>query len=173
MKWYTSSWERPSNSSARVLVPPSVSKRYSFWTGTHGSSRRLRVSSSPRRVSSFSSFSSASRSACHSSCVAILCSLINVSPPVWVGGEYIVCKIANDRRSPWRTVVFVVAAEPGHGLIAFVAALRSAVEDRVVAYEELRTAGVGGVAVVDGVALARERADAVSFGQIAVDVRTA
>src|SRR5437764_805099 len=70
-------------------------------------------------------------------------------------------------------LVFVVAAEPAHGLIAFVAALGHAVEDRIVAHQKLRPAGVGGVAVVDGVALARERADAVSLGEITVDVRTA
>src|SRR5258708_4602109 len=70
-----------------------------------------------------------------------------------------------------RGVVFVVAAQPAHGLIAFVAALGDAVEDRVVAHQELGAAGVAGVAVVDGAALARERADAVALGEIAVEVR--
>src|SRR6202011_2538658 len=70
---------------------------YSFSTGTQGSSRRFPASSSPRRVSSFSSFSNSSRSACHSSCVPILCSVINVLPPVWVhGAVYIISKMAND-----------------------------------------------------------------------------
>src|SRR5205807_997463 len=46
-------------------------------TGTQGSSRLFLASSSPRPVSSFSSFSSSSRSACHSSCVPILCSVIS------------------------------------------------------------------------------------------------
>jgi DNA-binding transcriptional MerR regulator len=68
-------------------------------------------------------------------------------------------------------VVFVVPTQPAHGLIAFAAALRSPVKDRVVAHQELRTAGVAGVAVVDGAAPARERADAVSLGEIAIDVR--
>src|SRR3979411_658015 len=72
-----SSCERPSKSSARDLVPSAVSKLYSFSTGTHGSSRRLRASWSLRRVSSFSSLSRASRSACHSSWVPILCSVID------------------------------------------------------------------------------------------------
>ena len=59
--------------------------------------RLLLVSSSPRRVSSFSSFSSSSRSACHSSCVPILCSVVNVSPPVCVRGPpYTVSTMAND-----------------------------------------------------------------------------
>src|SRR5688572_21883112 len=46
---------RPSKSTASVFLPSSVPKRYSFSTGTHGSSRRRRASSSLRRVSSFSS----------------------------------------------------------------------------------------------------------------------
>src|SRR6266511_471487 len=71
-----SSCERPSKSSGRVLVPPSVSKVYSFSTGTQGSSLRCCASSSLRWVSSFSRSSSASRAACHSSRVPILCSLI-------------------------------------------------------------------------------------------------
>src|ERR671939_784316 len=76
MKWYTSSCERPSKRSARDLVPFSVSKLYSFSTGTQGSCRRRSASSSLRRVSSFSFASSSSRAACHSSCVPILCSVI-------------------------------------------------------------------------------------------------
>src|SRR5215211_7181348 len=67
-----SSWERPSKRSSRVLVPPSVSKLYSFSTGTQGSSLRFFASSSLRRVSSFSSASSSSRAACHSSRVPTL-----------------------------------------------------------------------------------------------------
>src|SRR6266536_1331424 len=81
MKWYIRSCEHPSKSSARELVPSAVSKLYSFSTGTQGSSRRLRASSSLRRVSSFSSLSSASRSACHSSWVPILCPVIDAPPP--------------------------------------------------------------------------------------------
>src|SRR5215212_8621103 len=61
-----SSCERPSKSSARDLVPSSVSKVYSSSTGTQGSSLRFLASSSLRRVSSFSSASSSSRAACHS-----------------------------------------------------------------------------------------------------------
>src|SRR5215472_18895305 len=67
-------------------------------------------------------------------------------------------------------VVFVVAAQPAHGLIAFVAALGRAVKDRVVAHQELGAAGVAGVAAVEGAALARERAEPVSLGEIALEV---
>src|SRR5215218_2709691 len=76
MKWWTRSWERPPKSSASVLVPSSVSKLYSFSIGTQGSSSRSRASSSLRRVSSFSRSTSASRAACHSSRVPVLCSVI-------------------------------------------------------------------------------------------------
>src|SRR5262249_20364827 len=66
--------------------------------------------------------------------------------------------------------VLVVAAHPAHGLVAFVAALGRAVKDRVVAHQELGAAGVAGVAVVEGAALARERAEPVSLGEIALEV---
>src|SRR5215204_2975695 len=72
------SWEQPSNSSASVRVPSSVSKRYSFSSGTQGSSRRWRASSSPIRVCSFSRWSSSWRAACHSSRLPILCSVIRI-----------------------------------------------------------------------------------------------
>jgi hypothetical protein len=58
--------------------------------------------------------------------------------------------------------VLVVAAYPH--LIALVAALRHPVEDRVVAHQKLGAASVAGVAAVNAVAVARERADAVSLG---------
>ena len=74
-----SSCERPSKSSASDFVPASVSKLYSFSTGTQGSSRRFRASSSLRRVSSFSSASSSSRAACHSSWVPTLWFVITAS----------------------------------------------------------------------------------------------
>src|SRR5262249_21916584 len=76
MRGETSSLERPSKSSASVRVPSSVSNRYSFSTGTHGSSRRCRASSSPIRVCSFSRSSSSSRADCHSSRLPSLCSVI-------------------------------------------------------------------------------------------------
>jgi hypothetical protein len=60
-------------------------------------------------------------------------------------------------------VVLVVAAKP-HNAVVFIAALRSAVKNRVVAHQKLRTAGIAGVAAVDGVALAREGAEAVPLG---------
>src|SRR5262249_54924011 len=76
MKWYTSNCERPPNSSARDLVPSSVSKLYSFSIGTHGSSCRIRASSSPRRVHSFSASSSSSRAESHSLRVPVVWSVI-------------------------------------------------------------------------------------------------
>src|SRR5215207_6741912 len=79
-----SSCERPSKSSGSDLVPSSVSKLYSFSTGTQGRSRRFFVSSSLRRVISFSSASSLSRSACHSSWVPTACSVI-AQPPYLTG----------------------------------------------------------------------------------------
>src|SRR5256714_12512627 len=69
--------------------------------------------------------------------------------------------------------VFVVAVKLMHGLVAFISALGRAVEDRVVAHQELRAAGVARVAVVDGLALAGERAEAVSLREIALEVRPA
>src|SRR5262249_3559632 len=97
MKWYTSSCERPSKSSARVLVPSSVSKRYSVSIGTQGSSRRLPASSSPARPYSFSAWTSSRLAVSHSSRVPVRCSVIrhpfhsSRSPY-----PYIVSKMAND-----------------------------------------------------------------------------
>src|SRR5262249_22107371 len=90
-----SSCERPSNSSASDLVPSSVSRLYSFSIGTQGSSRRFRASSSPRPVCSFSSASSSSRAACHSSRITTIWSGIGISSVV-LGWVYIVSKVAND-----------------------------------------------------------------------------
>ncbi len=72
MKWYAISWLRPSNNSASVLDPLSVSKRYSLVIGTQGRSRRSAASWSPLRVSSFSRTSRSLRAASHSSWVAVL-----------------------------------------------------------------------------------------------------
>src|ERR1035441_3494831 len=69
--------------------------------------------------------------------------------------------------------VFVVTAELERDRTVFPAPGRNAIEDRVVAHQELRTAGVAGVAVIHGGALAREHANAVSLGQVAVDIRPA
>ena len=68
-------------------------------------------------------------------------------------------------------LVLVVAAKPAHRLIPFVATLRSAVKDRVVAHQGVSPSGIAGVAMVDGVAFTRERADAVSLGEIAFEAR--
>src|ERR671930_2372517 len=65
--------------------------------------------------------------------------------------------------------VLVVAAHPH--LAALVAARRCPVEDRVVTHQELRAAGVAGVAVIEGVTLAGERAYAVPLGEVGGKVR--
>src|SRR5207249_1833106 len=77
MMLYASSCERPSKSSARVLLPSSVSNSYSFSTGTQGRSRRFLLISSFRSACSASSLASSSRAACHSSWVPTLCSGIS------------------------------------------------------------------------------------------------
>src|SRR5256714_495098 len=77
MMLYASSCERPSNRSASIFLPSSVSSSYSFSTGTQGSSRRLLLISSLRSACSASSLASSSRAACHSSRVPILCSGIS------------------------------------------------------------------------------------------------
>src|SRR5436190_11363294 len=79
MTLYASSCDRPSKSSASVLLPSSVSNSYSFSTGTHGSSRRFCLISSLRCACSPSSFASSFRAACHSSRVPIFCSGISSS----------------------------------------------------------------------------------------------
>src|SRR5262247_297293 len=70
------SCERPRKRSASEALPSSVSNRYSLSTRTHGSSCRCRASSSPRRVTSFSASSSASRTVSHSLRVPVLCFVI-------------------------------------------------------------------------------------------------
>src|ERR1700681_3481897 len=77
------SCERPRKRSASVAVPSSVSKRYSLSTRTQGSSCRIRVSSSPRRVTAFSPSRSCSLVASHSSRVPILWSIIVLSFLEW------------------------------------------------------------------------------------------
>src|SRR3954464_7644247 len=76
MMLYARSCERPSKSSASVFLPSSVSKMYSFSTGTHGSSRRFSVTFWPSSPCSASSFASSSRAACHSSRVPTLCAVM-------------------------------------------------------------------------------------------------
>src|SRR6266513_2627009 len=80
MMLYARSCERPSNNSASVFLPSSVSNSYSFSTGTQGSSSRFFLASSLSCACSASSFASSSRAACQSSRVAILCSGIPVFP---------------------------------------------------------------------------------------------
>src|SRR5918996_645540 len=77
MMLYASSCDLPSNRSARVFLPSSVSNSYSFSTGTHGSSSRFLLISSFRSACSASSFANSSRAACHSSRVPILCPAIS------------------------------------------------------------------------------------------------
>src|SRR5213080_4805722 len=67
------SCDRPSNSWASVFFPSSVSKVYSFSTGTQGSSCRCLASSSSRVPSSCSRSWSSLRAADHSSRVPTLC----------------------------------------------------------------------------------------------------
>src|SRR5436305_1977405 len=57
-----------------VFLPVSVSKAYSFSTGTQGSSWRRRASSSACRMCSFSASSSSRRAASHSSWSPVPCS---------------------------------------------------------------------------------------------------
>src|SRR5262245_56650624 len=59
-----------------MALPSSVSNRYSLSIRTQGSSCRCCATSSPRRVSSFSAWSSSSRAASHSSRVPVLRSVI-------------------------------------------------------------------------------------------------
>src|ERR671932_203351 len=78
MMLYARSCERPSNSSASVFFPSSVSNSYSFSTGTQGSSSRFFLTSSLSCACSPSSFASSSRAACHSSRVPTFCSGISL-----------------------------------------------------------------------------------------------
>src|SRR5712691_12796882 len=137
MKWNTSSCERPSKSSARVFVPSPVSKLYSLSTRTHGSSRRCLVSSSLRRVSSFSRSSSATRAASHSSRVPTVCSVIAFASYV-------------------PTVDLVVAAYRD----LLVAVLWRPLEQLRVAHHEVGLGRVRRVGVVDDPVLEREGAQA-------------
>src|SRR6516162_7083160 len=82
MKWYTRSCERPRKRSLSEALPSSVSNRYCLSMRTHGNSWRRRARSSLRRVSSFSSLSSSSRSVSHSSRVPVLCFVIAPLPGV-------------------------------------------------------------------------------------------
>src|SRR2546423_15286220 len=74
-----------------------------------------------------------------------------------------------DRSLAATCVVLVVSAQPH--LAVFVATLGRPVEDRVVAHQELGSAGVAGVAVVDVAPVAGERTDTVALGEVAGDVR--
>src|SRR5215216_1374619 len=67
------SCDRPSNNSTSVFLPSSVSKVYSFSTGTQGRSCRCFATSSSRLPTSCSRSSSSLRAADHSSCVPTLC----------------------------------------------------------------------------------------------------
>src|ERR671936_430291 len=145
-----SSCERPSKSSARDLVPSAVSRLSSLSTGTQGSSRRLRASSSSRRVSSFSCLSSASRSACHSSWVPILCPVIDAPPP-------------------WSRTGRDGATRP-QGLGLLVAAQRRYVQVPQGAHQLLDAARVGRVGVMDHSVLEDEGAHPLSLRRHLVDV---
>ena len=62
--------------------------------------------------------------------------------------------------------VLVVAPEPSHRLVLLVASFRGTIKDRVIAHQELGATRIAGVAVVDLIALARERTEPVSLGEI-------
>src|SRR6058998_86430 len=117
------SCERPRKKSTSETLPSSVSKRYFLSIGTHGSSCRRRASSSLRRVSSFSSLSSPSRAASHSSRVPVMCFVIALlsfvllhrrrQPAHWdENGRYVDSRsngkhvLADRCAGPWRTPSF-------------------------------------------------------------------
>src|ERR1700680_1821431 len=85
------SCERPLKRSARDAVPSSVSKVYFLSVRTQGNSCRRCASSSPRRVSAFSSSSSSSRAASHCSRVPILCSFIASLFSLWLQQVGVTC----------------------------------------------------------------------------------
>ena len=61
-------------------------------------------------------------------------------------------------------------ADPHLKRIAFVAAFRSAVEDPVVAHQELDPASPGRIGVVDGAVIQDEAAEALALGQVPDEV---
>ena len=72
--------QAPSEQVLNKALPSSVSDRYALSIRTHGSCCRRRASSSLRRVSSFSSLSSSSRAANHSSRVPVMYFVTYFSP---------------------------------------------------------------------------------------------
>src|SRR5579883_212100 len=89
------SWLRPANRSASVSGPFGPSKTYFFSTRSQGSSRRWRLSSSRRRVNSFSAARCARRALRHSSRETTLCvdcvAFMTESFPAVHGHTYPVC----------------------------------------------------------------------------------
>src|SRR5438876_422065 len=63
-------------------------------------------------------------------------------------------------------LVLVVAADPELEPLALVAALRRAVQDRVVTHQELHTTRAGGIGVVDSPVVQGEDAEALGLGQV-------
>src|SRR5438128_2983435 len=68
-------------------------------------------------------------------------------------------------------LVLVVAADPELEPLALVAALRRAVQDRVVTHQELHTTRAGGIGVVDSPVVQGEDAEALGLGQVMDYVR--
>src|SRR4029453_4154247 len=103
-----------------AFSPSSVSKRYSFSTCTHGSSRRCRASSSPSLVCSFSPTSSCSRAATHSSRVPIVGSGIVFLCESFRGRAVLPTTVGAEKPNEQAQVVVcrqrVLVVEPGAGL---------------------------------------------------------
>src|SRR4029450_10918084 len=77
-------------------------------------------------------------------------------------------RLQEPSRSPYSSLarVLVVPADPELPRLALVAALRCAVEDRVVAHDELQSAPRRRVRVVDGAVISHERAEAGALGEV-------
>src|SRR5687768_9687653 len=69
-----------------------------------------------------------------------------------------------------RVVVLVVPTDPQLEPVALVTALRCAVEDRVVAHQELVPTSLSRIGLVDGVIVQDEGAEARALGQVPDDV---
>src|SRR3979490_692873 len=126
------SWLRPPKRCARVSLPFSPSNTYSFLTHSQGSSRRSRLSSSRRRPRTI--------------CWSVMAPSIALSSVP-----------SASARARALVGVLVVSPPPAARLVA---SLGGAVEPLVHAPEAVQSARIGGIGVVDGAVLERERAHA-------------
>src|SRR4029450_2978395 len=103
-----------------AFSPSSVSKRSSFSTCTHGSSRRCRASSSPSLVCSFSPTSSCSPAATHSSRVPIVWLVIVFMCESFLRSAVLPTTVGAEQPNEQAQVVVcrqrVLVVEPGAGL---------------------------------------------------------